>query len=513
MTSINMMGAYSGIDMSVIDQLVAAEKAKGAKFTNQKAKIEKEQSAWKDVNSRLDNLHKKLDALTKTETFQTRTVTSNIKESPYLTITAGDKAAVGQYRVHVSQLAASSQLTGQEIDIDSIYTDLDVSGTFSFAVQANTRDENGHIVAADSITYPEENTINIETTDSLKDIADKINEKSKDSGVVASIINNRLVLTDTNLGDSTISVKTTQTVLDAEGNVFSEDTGTDNPLAKVIGLGTDAELTYGQSAKFTINGIDVERNTNTIDDVVEGLTFKLTSIHKNDELETINVASDDKKTTEAVKEFVEQYNSIMDFLDKQLDVGDPSAEDNKTGALTGDGTVMRLQSGLRSLMTKNLEGEFSGNFKNIKDIGITIDRYGKATFDEGAFNDALQEDPTNVARFFYTQTTVTEEVTEDGEVPKSHIKREGMSELLKNFVDTYISTSSAAPGIITGKNKSFDRMLKDINEQIETFNARVDRKRDRYIKQFTALDTAMMQAQSQMDYLYSQLGMSQTNQQ
>ena len=92
-------------------------------------------------------------------------------------------------------------------------------------------------------------------------------------------------------------------------------------------------------------------------------------------------------------------------------------------------------------------------------------------------------------------------------------EQQGMSELLKNFVDTYISTSSAAPGIITGKNKSFDRMLKDINEQIETFNARVDRKRDRYIKQFTALDTAMMQAQSQMDYLYSQLGMSQTNQQ
>ncbi len=42
MSSINFMGSYSGIDMSVIDQLVEAERAKGVKFTNQKQKIERE---------------------------------------------------------------------------------------------------------------------------------------------------------------------------------------------------------------------------------------------------------------------------------------------------------------------------------------------------------------------------------------------------------------------------------------------------------------------------------------
>ena len=488
MTSINMMGAYSGIDMSVIDQLVAAEKAKGVKFTNQKTKIEKEQSAWKDVNSRLDNLHKKLDALTKTETFQTRTVSSNIKNSSFLEVTAGEKAAVGQYRVQVQELAESTRLTGNAITgIDSIYDDLGLTGNFSFNVA---------VAGKDTINV----SVEILAEDSLRDITDKINEKTEESGVRASVVDNRLVLTDLNMGASTI---TTTTGLTNIG---------DSTVDPTLGL-TNVTSKAGQAAKFTIDGIEIERNTNTIDDVVEGLTFKLSNVHKAGEPEIITVASDEAKTTTAVKEFVEQYNSLMDFLDKQLDVGDPSAEDNKTGALTGDGTVMRLQSGLRSLMTKNLEGEFSGNFKNIKDIGITIDRYGKATFDEGAFNDALQEDPTNVARFFYSPDKIPEVIGEDGSVVTEAKEQQGMSELLKNFVDTYISTSSAAPGIITGKNKSFDRMLKDINEQIETFNARVDRKRDRYIKQFTALDTAMMQAQSQMDYLYSQLGMSQTNQQ
>lgn len=498
MTSINLMGTYSGIDMSVIDQLVEAEKAKGVKFTNQKTKIETEKNAWKDINTRLDSLYKKLETLTKKETFETRTVSSNIKESSFLNVTAGENAAVGQYRVQVMHLAESTRLTGTSIaGMDSIYDDLGLSGEFSFQVTADDRVE---IDPETGLEIIPEFKIEINAEDSLKDITDKINSQTKESGVRASIVDNRLVLTDTNMGKSTIT--TTTSLTNEEGSQVDNTLGLDS-----------ATLTEGRAAVFTIDGKEVERNSNTIDDVVEGLTFKLTNTHKDGEFETISVASDDEKTTAAVKEFVEQYNSTIDFISKQLDVGDPSAEDNITGALTGDGTVMRLQSGLRSLMTKNLEGEFSGNFKNIKDIGITIDRYGKATFDEGAFNDALQEDPTNVARFFYTQTTVTEKVTEDGEeVSKSHIKREGMSELFKNFIDTYISTSSAAPGIISNKNQTFDRMLKDINEQIETFNARVESKRDRYIKQFTALDTAMMQAQSQLDYLYSQLGLGQTAQ-
>lgn len=483
-----MMGAYSGIDMSVIDQLIEAEKAKGVKFTNQKTKIETEQNAWKDVNSRLDTLHKKLEALTKKETFNTRTVSSNIKESASLTVSAGEKAAIGQYRVHVSQLAESSRLTGTTISgIESIDEDLGFTGDFSFKVESS---------GSETIDV----SIEINSEDSLRDITDKINSTTKDSGVRASIVDNRLVLTDTNMGESTIT--TTTNLSDSEGNLVADGLGFENAIH-----------TPGQAAEFTIDGILIERNSNSIDDVVEGLTFNLSNVHREGESEIITIAADDEKTTAAVKEFVDQYNSVMDFLSKQLDVGDPSAENNKTGVLTGDGTVIRLQSGLRSLMTRSLEGDFSGTFKNIEDIGITIDRYGVASFDEAVFNEALQEDPTNVAKFFYSPDMTPEEKNDAGEVVTQSQEQDGMSELLQNFIDTYISTSTTAPGIISNKNKSFDNMLKDINEQIEVFNNRVERKRDRLVQQFTALDIAMMQAQSQMDYMYSQLGMGQTNQQ
>lgn len=473
MSSINFMGSYSGIDMSVIDQMIEAERAKGVKFTNQKQKIEREKNAWKDINTRLDSLFNKLDTLTKKETFESRTVSSNVKESTSLSVTAGENAAVGQYRVQVQKLATSTRLTGGKINTESIYDELNLSGEFSFIVDGKA----------------EPFTIQIDSEDSLRDVTNKINELTTDSGIQASIVDNRLVLTDTNMGKSSIEVQ-----IDGDG------------VASGLGFNEQTQSVSGQPAIFTIDGLEIERNTNTVDDVIEGLTFKLSNVHQGSDNEIITVASDTEKTTKAVKDFVEQYNSIMNHISTQMDVGDPSLEDNTTGALTGDGTLMRLQTGLRSLMTRNLEGDFSGDFKNIEDLGITLDRDGVASFDEAVFNEALQNDPTNVARFFYTQERVTETVGEGEEATTtSRFEKNGMSELLKNFVDTYILSST---GIISTKNETYDKMLKDINEQIDTFNERVDKKRDRYIQQFTALDTAMMQAQSQLDYLYSQLGLS-----
>ncbi len=128
---------------------------------------------------------------------------------------------------------------------------------------------------------------------------DKINETTKESGVRASIVDNRLVLTDTNMGNSVITVSTD---LQKSEN------------ATVNGLGLDgAEQIAGNAAKFTVDGIEITRNTNTVDDVVEGLTFKLTNTHTEGTFETINVASDDTKTTEAVKEFVGEDSALMEF--------------------------------------------------------------------------------------------------------------------------------------------------------------------------------------------------------
>ena len=59
--------------------------------------------------------------------------------------------------------------------------------------------------------------------------------------------------------------------------------------------------------------------------------------------------------------------------------------------------------------------------------------------------------------------------------------------------------------MIKSKNESLDRTLRDLNNQIDRFNDRMVRKEEYYTKMFTALDVAMMQAESQMSWLSSQI--------
>lgn len=487
----NIMGSYSGIGMDTVDQLMEAEKSKGVRFTNKKLTIEKQQNAWKDASSRLNNFFKQIENLQNRDTFHSQTVKSNIKESPHMSITADDTASSGNYEIAVKKLATASRLTGNRIEtVNSISDDLKLTGDFAF--------ENAE---------GEKFVIQIKDGDSLKDITENINNLTKDSkdgdkvikgsGIKANIIDNRLVLTDTELGNREIKVN-----IDGANNLWKDLGFVDDSIS---GSTVPIKAEAGKQATIEVDGLAITRNSNQITDAIEGLTIDLTSIHSTGGSERITVNQDSQKTVDAVKELVDQYNSIMSFIDDKTDYGDPSAENNKTGELAGESSILRLQSGLRSIFSNDLKNVESGEIKSLSTLGIEVDRYGKATVNERVLTEKVQEDPANVARFFY-QPEVKELTNEAGEVTRPGKPKGGMSELLKNFVDSYTSSSK---GIIKTRQDSYDRMLKDIEKQIETFDMRMDRKRTRYIREFTALDQAMMQAESQMDFMFSQLGMGQ----
>ncbi|GAA0362182.1 hypothetical protein GCM10008932_13530 [Alkalibacterium iburiense] len=464
----NVMGLYSGIDISMVDQMIEAEKAKGVRFTQRKEQYTQSQNAWKDLNTRLDTLYKRLDELTKPENFQSKSV--NLSGPENLSVNASSTAATGSYRVQVQQLATQERLTGTRVEAESIHSELNFNGSLDFAFG------------------PEENSsfsVTVEATDSLKSINDKINEQTSKTGISSSIVDNRLILTHTEYG------------------VQTEKLAISGDVAESLGL-SNFDLTEGQKAEFTVDGLKITRSSNTIDDVIEGLTFTLTNEHSNNESTVVSITEDLDKAAETLNKFVEQYNSTQSFITQQLSVGDPSAENNKTGTLSGDGTLMRLQSNLRSMMTKSDDTESS--IRSLSDLGIEVDRNGTATFDRTVLEENIKEDPEAVSAFF-SRTETSEGVGEDGE-PKKDSKRVGFSQSMRSFVNEYISGTT---GIIKTRQDTYDRMIKDLNDRISQFETRIDAKRDRYIRQFTALDQAMMQAESQMGFMMSQLGMNQGN--
>ncbi|AZP04267.1 flagellar filament capping protein FliD [Jeotgalibaca ciconiae] len=455
-SSINFMGSYSGITMETIEQLLQAESTKITSYQNKQTSIEKEQTAWKDIQTRLTSLSNKMTAIAKPETFESKKVV--LSKEGKLTFSAGTKAIVGDYSIEVERLATRTQVTGNKLTLDDKKT-WQTEGTLIFPGQ----NEDGE---------PESIEIKIDAGDNLEKIINKINEKTKDSGVSAVAIDDRIVLQNTAYGNHAI---------DVEGS-----------LAEEFGFNDPGNIKAGQSAKLTVNGINIERDSNQITDVMDGVTLDLKAV--TTEPIKVEVTDDLEFTEKAIKEFVDQYNSTMSFISGLLDVGDPSQEDNKTGALTGDSSLMRLQTQLRSLLTNAIDNGNTGA-NTVESIGIEVDRDGVATLDAQKLQEALKKDSNKVRELFqFTQTSVNEA----GETVEEDI---GIGQKFETLINSFTDSKD---GIIATKNKTYDKLIKDIKGSIEKFNDRLAVKREQYIAKFTALDIAMMEAESQLSYMMSQ---------
>jgi flagellar hook-associated protein 2 len=455
----SILGQYSGIGADQIDQLLQGDAIPKLRAQNRIEDIQKEKTAWSDIKTRLTNFLKKTEDLQKLDTFQTKKATSSDDKSVKISGTAA--AGEGKYSVQVKQLATSSSLTGAKLATND--TSLLASGALT--IKTAELDENG---------IAKEFTFDIDSLDSLKDIATKINKETKNSNITATIVDNRLVLEDKKTGDRTFTV---------EGNVKN-----------ALGLSeTEATFTQGKDAEFVLNGIEIKRQSNTIDDVIEGVTFELLQQTEEGKNVSLTLTNDTSKIKTAVKDFVTQYNSLMSLISDKLKVGDPSSDNNTdAGALAGDSTLIRLQTDLRNMVAPPYT---SGGGLKAGDLGISItDRQGTLALDEKKFDELLAKDPDAVKDFFF-KSEKTGETT----------KTSGYSVALKEIADKYLSEKSDNKGVLATKFESYEASIKDLNKQITRLDTILEQKKARYVDMFTRLDQAMMQAEEQMSWLVSQV--------
>ncbi|WP_312459295.1 flagellar filament capping protein FliD [Proteiniclasticum sp.] len=450
--SINFMGSYSGIDQTMIDQLMAIEKRPLVQMSERKTTMESQKNAWNDVRTRLNNLFEKIKVLQNSDTFSSMKATG----SESATMTTSKNSPEGVYEISVQQLATKTSVIGGKIveaSSDSTKA-LGLTGTFKLNTKGKDAKE-----------------IEIVETDTVRTIAEKINAVSKESGVRASIIDNRLVLNNLETG-----VKEIQLIEQPESAILNQ-----------LGLKDTSEVIKGKNAMFKVNGVSVEKESNSVKDVVEYTTINLTKAHAAGSSDTITISKDTSKVEEAVKGFVDQYNSTMTFISDQLKAGSPDDGGDKRGTLASDGSLMRLQSSLRTMVTSSLSNENTA-IKDLSQLGVsTVDRFGQLTFDASKLKEKLEENPVEVQNFFLSKNSEGKDI---GFVPK---------------INSYIDSFSSSTGIIKGKTDSFERSIKEVNKQVDAFTLRMERKEQYYISMFSKLDTAMMEAESQMGWLTSQI--------
>ena len=364
--------------------------------------------------------------------------------------------------------------------------------------------------------------IAITAEDSVKTLMDKIN-KNTDMTVSYQSAADKLVFTSKENGASgTISMDSTL------AKMFKLEEESEGAGVEVRGQDAIVSVKYAGSDEI----VDLHRDSNTF--TVDGLTIAVKGTFGYDETTKkidpnaavgIEASVDEDKIVDNIKSMIDEYNAIVDLVNSELttkhdkDYAPLTTEQRKElseseiknyedkakeGLLFGDSDLRMLSSALRTVMSGGLIEEF-------RKIGITTSSSysdnGKLELDESKLRSALATNPENVEKLF----TSTAGTNADGTVSYN-----GLATNLKSVIFKYSNPlgSSESKGVLIRKAGSSHSVmsltdneiysqLQEINKMISNLQDRLQSERDRYISQFTSLETLISQMNSQSGWLSS----------
>ena len=165
------------------------------------------------------------------------------------------------------------------------------------------------------------------------------------------------------------------------------------------------ETQQGKDAKVQLNGLTVYRETNNIDDVITGLEFTLNKASPGEKF-TFTVAEDKNTGEQAIRDFIEAYNTFFETA-KSLTGVSKDAETNQTtrGDLATDGTAKSLIARIRSVITAAVPGV--SDFNALTNVGIRTKLDGTLEIVDKDFSAAIKDNFEQVASLFAPQTSST----------------------------------------------------------------------------------------------------------
>ncbi|MEM9620773.1 MAG: flagellar filament capping protein FliD [Pseudomonadota bacterium] len=398
MASIQALGVGSGLLTSdLVEDIIAAEReATDLRLDAKRAEFDARISAFGAIRSSLDTLNAAADRLGTSSSLLLNTVTST--DDSIVTATVGSSATPGIHTVEVQTAARAHTLTSVRYDsIDQVVGDgtLDIRfGTTTFVDDAYDSFAENPERGAVSITIDSSNN----TLDGIRDAINTAN-----AGVQASIVNDGegfiLVLKSDQTGaDHSLEITAT------EGATAGLSALSFNAAASTPGTNFTQSVA-GQDAAVVIDGINITRETNTIDQVIPGVVFNVLASSEG-KTETISVSQDVAAITENVQTFVDEYNALKSLTDELTEFD----EDDGGALLTGDSTVRSLTSQLRRFLSRSVGEVESNSIRALVDIGISTNQNNgfQLAFNSGVFQQALATSPDDVLALLADQSRASD---------------------------------------------------------------------------------------------------------
>lgn len=226
------------------------------------------------------------------------------------------------------------------------------------------------------------------------------------------------------------------------------------------------------NAKVNFNGIDIQRNSNSINDLAEGITFSLKSVMQVSD-QTVNIATSNDITSVKTKinDFITKFNDIYSTIKNNS-----GSKDGVRGALISDSNSVALIGVLRNIASTSVSGLSSGSLNKLSDLGITFDpNAGLSVSNSTLLDDVLTNKASQVENIFNSTN--------------------GLAATLYDKITPFIGSA----GYLTSAKTTADRNVRRINDQITAAQSRIDASaenlRNKYQKMQAQLASMYMMAQ------------------
>ena len=419
---ITSAGVGSGIDIeSIISQLMTLERQPLNKLNQKQSALDVQVSAFGTLKSAISDLASAARKMGDSAKFGQFLAQSSDEEIFTATTTLGTTAE--NHDINVLTLAEPHRMTSAAF---ASADDPVGAGTYSFSSGGVSFD-----VTIDA------------SNNSLTGLRDAINDAVDNDSIQASILNvdggSRLVLT-------------------------AKSSGTVNSITAPVMF---SELNAAVDATFEVDGFMVTSDSNTITDVIPGLSLELKSTGSAE----VTTERDTEGVRDIMNEFVSAYNDLRSKL-----------EDLGQDELKGESLLRNIESGLRQNFFTAIDLG-NGEETSVFNLGFTFDKTGVLSIDEGKLSDASTADMEKFIKAFTDADN-------------------GFGSRIEDSLEVYTQVD----GLIDGREDGLDRRSRLLDQQMERLEYRLEMAESRYRKQFTAMDAMVAQLQATSSYLTSQLG-------
>lgn len=441
---------FNQIDFNtILEAVMLQERAPLTALENQKKTLETQNTTFGTLLTKVTAFETAVKELAGADSLSLLTASSS-DTGVGVSTTSG--TVEGSYDVVVSQLARS-QVTASSSTYGSVDATVATGGTLTL-LQANQPPVD--IVVTGSMT--------------LRQLAAAINANT-DAPVSASVVqaspgSYRLVLTGRATGVEN-AFTMTSTLTGGQGVSFT-DTNTNG----IYGETGDSNAQDARNAALTVNNLPITSSTNTVTDVVPGVTLTLSKENMTTAA-TVSVKRDDSGIEKLLDKLVTTYNDLQTFFKEQ-----------NTAAVGGKTSIARdpILRGLKDSLRTAISAEYNtgGDFTALSMVGVEFDPTGKLKINKTVLKTALGANPGEVQRLFAGTNGVG-----------------GAFNALKTLASDYTESG----GFVASVRQRLGDQVNNLNKRLDTLESNLLVRRHALQKEFTAADMAMTQLKAQSSSL------------